>query len=61
MKNSVKSTSNDGMVPKLKDISEMVQQSQLLLQQIKEKDYLLSGNLLSDRSLKGLNDINDTI
>ena len=49
------------MVPKLKDISEMVQQSQLLLQQIKEKDYLLSGNLLSDRSLKGLNDINDTI
>jgi hypothetical protein len=41
----------------------MVLQSRALLQELKDKDFLLSGNLLSDRSLKALNneDINHTI
>ena len=41
----------------------MVLQSRVLLQELRDKDFLLSGNLLSDRSLKALNneDINHTI
>lgn len=47
----------------IKDIQDMVLQSRALLQELKDKDFLLSGNLLSDRSLKALNneDINHTI